>query len=258
MTPADLIKVDTSGHIEKKNGLSYLSWAWAWTEALKADPSANFHVESFTYNDETLPYLKIGDTAMVWVSVTMFGQKRTCMLPVMNAKNDPISIEGRIFKDKYGKDRVEKVDAFNVNTAIMRCMVKALALHGLGLHIYAGEDLPESVDQDTGEIKNKKPEPKPEPKVEPKPEPKPEKPVNAEGKPGKWQIVVKVKPEAEPKDYVNVVTEMAMQALPLAQTKDDVMEIFKVNRSVFDQMKKLDPDNYEDLLAEFKKRKDEL
>lgn len=242
MTPADLIKVDTSGHIEKKNGLSYLSWAWAWTEALKADPSANFHVESFTYDDVTLPFMKIGDTAMVWVSVTMFGQKRTCMLPVMDHRNKPIP----------------KPDAFQVNTAIMRCMVKALALHGLGLHIYAGEDLPESVDQDTGEIKNKKPEPKPEPKVEPKPEPKPEKPVNAEGKPGKWQIVVKVKPDAEPKDYVNIVTEMAMQALPLAQTKGDLMEIFKVNRSVFDQMKKLDPDNYEDLLAEFKKRKDEL
>jgi hypothetical protein len=234
MTPADLIKVDTSRHIEKKNGLSYLSWAFAWTEALKADPSANFHVESFTYDDVTLPFMKIGDTAMVWVSVTMFGQKRTCMLPVMDHRNKPIP----------------KPDAFQVNTAIMRCMVKALALHGLGLHIYAGEDLPESVDQDTGEIKNKKPEPKPEPK--------PEKPVNVEGKPGKWQIVVKVKPEAEPKDYVNIVTEMAMQALPLAQTKDDVMEIFKVNRSVFDQMKKLDPDNYEDLLAEFKKRKDEL
>lgn len=231
MTPADLIKVDTSGHIEKKNGLSYLSWAWAWTEALKADPSANFHVESFSYDDVTLPFMKIGDTAMVWVSVTMFGQKRTCMLPVMDHRNKPIP----------------KPDAFQVNTAIMRCMVKALALHGLGLHIYAGEDLPEMVDQDTGEIKQAR-----------KPEPKQDKPVDAAGKPGPWQISVKVDPKAEPKDYVNIVSEAAVAALSVAKTKDDVMNIFKVNRTVFDQMKKLDEDNYNDLLDAFKAKKEQL
>lgn len=235
MTPADLIKVDTSDHIETKNGLSYLSWAWAWTAALKADPSANFHVESFTYDDVTLPFMKIGDTAMVWVSVTMFGQKRTCMLPVMDHRNKPIP----------------KPDAFQVNTAIMRCLVKAIALHGLGLHIYAGEDFPESVDQDTGEIKQAR-------KPEPKPEPKPEKPVDAAGKPGPWQISVKVDPKAEPKDYVNIVSEAAVHALSVAKTKDDVMSIFKVNRTVFDQMKKLDEDNYNDLLDAFKAKKEQL
>ena len=239
MTPADLIKVDTSGHIEKKNGLSYLSWAFAWTEALKADPSANFHVESFTYDDVTLPFMKIGDTAMVWVSVTMFGQRRTCMLPVMDHRNKPIP----------------KPDAFQVNTAIMRCLVKAIALHGLGLHIYAGEDFPESVDQDTGEIKQAR---KPEPKQEPKPEPKADKPVDAAGKPGPWQISVKVDPKAEPKDYVNIVSEAAVAALSVAKTKDDVMNIFKVNRTVFDQMKKLDEDNYNDLLDAFKATKEKL
>ena len=237
MTPADLIKVDTSGHIEKKNGLSYLSWAWAWTEALKADPSANFNVESFTYDDVTLPFMKIGDTAMVWVSVTMFGQRRTCMLPVMDHRNKPIP----------------KPDAFQVNTAIMRCMVKALALHGLGLHIYAGEDLPEMVDQNTGEIKQaRKPDPKPEVKLPATKKPDPDRPIEP------WKIAVTLDPKAEPKDYVNIVSEAAVAALSVAKTKDDVMNIFKVNRSVFDQMKKLDEDNYNDLLEAFKATKDKL
>lgn len=243
MTPADLIKVDTSGHIEKKNGLSYLSWAWAWTEALKADPTANFHVESFTYDDVTLPFMKIGDTAMVWVSVTMFGQKRTCMLPVMDHRNKPIP----------------KPDAFQVNTAIMRCMVKALALHGLGLHIYAGEDLPEMVDQDTGEIKQAR---KPEQKPEQKPEPEVKLQATKKSDPDRpiepWKITVTLDPKAEPNDYVNIVSEAAVAALSVAKTKDDVMNIFKVNRTVFDQMKKLDEDNYNDLLEAFKATKDKL
>lgn len=236
MTPADLLKVDTSGHIEKKNGLSYLSWAWAWTEALKADPSATFSVDTFSYNDQTVPFMKIGDTAMVWVNVTMFGQKRTCMLPVMDHRNKPI---------------VEP-DAFQVNSAIMRCLVKCIALHGLGLNIYAGEDLPESVDQETGEIKRKA-EPKPEPKVEAKPS-KP--PAKVEGKQGKWQISVTNKPDASPTDFINIVSEAAVQALEMAKSQGDVMEIFKVNREVFDKVKNIDESCYKDLLDAFKAKKE--
>jgi len=138
-----LLQLNVNKHVEKKNGLSYLSWSWAWDQALRADPSANFQVSTWTKDDGTTQcYMEINDTAMVWVSVTMLGQTRTCMLPVMNAKNDPISITGRKYTDKYGKEKIEKVDAFTVNTAIMRCMTKCLALFGLGLYIYAGEDLP--------------------------------------------------------------------------------------------------------------------
>jgi hypothetical protein len=71
--------------------------------------------------------MDVNGTGMVWVSVTMFDQGRTCMLPVMDYRNKPIS----------------NPDAFQVNTSIMRCMTKAIALHGLGLYIYANEDLPE-------------------------------------------------------------------------------------------------------------------
>jgi hypothetical protein len=123
MSPHDLLKINVNEHTEKKNGLTYLSWAWAWREALKADQSATFDVQTF----DGKPYMDVNGTGMVWVTVTMFGQPRTCMLPVMDYKNKPIL----------------NPDAFAVNTAIMRCMTKALALHGLGIYIYSGDDLPE-------------------------------------------------------------------------------------------------------------------
>jgi hypothetical protein len=120
---ARLLATNVNGHLEKKNGLSYLSWAWAWAEALKADPTATYKVEMF--GDKC--FMDINGTAMVFVTATMFGKPMTCQLPVMDYRNKAIP----------------NPDAFAVNTAIMRCMTKALALHGLSLYIYAGEDLPE-------------------------------------------------------------------------------------------------------------------
>ena len=118
-----LLKTNVNDHIEKKNGLSYLSWAWAWAEALKVDSSVKYEIQFF----DGKPFVDINGTAMVFVTVTMFGKPMTCQLPVMDYRNKAIP----------------KPDAFAVNTAIMRCMTKALSLHGLGLYIYAGEDLPE-------------------------------------------------------------------------------------------------------------------
>jgi len=118
-----LLKTDVNTHTEKKNNLTYLSWAWAWAEALKADPKSTFKVEMFGEKC----FMDINGTAMVWVTVTMFDKPMTCQLPVMDYRNKAIP----------------SPDAFQVNTAIMRCMTKALSLHGLGLYIYAGEDLPE-------------------------------------------------------------------------------------------------------------------
>ena len=135
MTIADLLKFNVNDHIEKKMNLSYLSWAWAWTTALQADPAATWDVKLFpecvtidgATVDRTVPYLNINGTAMVFVTATMFGKAMTCQLPVMDHRNKAIT----------------NPDAFAVNTAIMRCMAKALSLHGLGLYIYAGEDLPD-------------------------------------------------------------------------------------------------------------------
>ena len=127
MNVIDLLKLNVNDHTEKKNGLTYLSWAWAWAEALKADPTASFEVKTFLRDQYTeVPYMDVNGTGLVWVTVTMFGKPMTCMLPVMNHRNQPIPAP----------------NAFEVNTAIMRCMTKALALHGLGLYIYSGDDLP--------------------------------------------------------------------------------------------------------------------
>ena len=138
MTIEKLLTTNVNEHTEKKANLTYLSWAWAWAEALKADPAASYTVHMFDECGQngakrTVPYMSINDTAMVMVTATMFGKPMTCQLPVMDHRNKAIV----------------NPDAFAVNTAIMRCMTKALSLHGLGLYIYAGEDLPE---QDTSVI----------------------------------------------------------------------------------------------------------
>jgi len=127
MTIEMLLKKNVNDHVEKKNGLSYLSWAWAWAEALKADPKASYKIEMFNCKC----YMEINGTAMVFVTVTMFDKPMTCQLPVMDYRNKAIL----------------NPDAFAVNTAIMRCMTKALALHGLGLYLYSGEDVPEEGDK---------------------------------------------------------------------------------------------------------------
>lgn len=123
-----LLSTNVNNHTEKKGNLTYLSWAWAWAEALKADEDATYKVEMF--GDKC--YMDINGTAMVFVTVTMFRKSVTCQLPVMDFRNKAIL----------------NPDAFAVNTAIMRCMTKALSLHGLGLYIYAGEDLPEGEGSD--------------------------------------------------------------------------------------------------------------
>jgi len=113
----ELRKIDVSKHIEKKNNLSYLSWAWAVDVLLQQDASATWE-----YQEPK----KFGETLMVFCSVTAFGKTMTAQLPVMDYRNKAIP----------------NPDAFAVNTAMQRCLAKAIALHGLGLYIYAGEDLP--------------------------------------------------------------------------------------------------------------------
>ena len=121
---SELIKINVNNHIEKKGNLSYLSWAWAWAEVVKIDPKAKWVAHE--WNDRPAMFLPDG-TAMVKVSVTINDDTKTCVLPVMNNRNQAI----------------QNPDAFAVNTATMRCMAKAIAMFGLGLYIYAGEDLPE-------------------------------------------------------------------------------------------------------------------
>lgn len=113
-------------------------------------------------------------------------------------------------------------------------------------------------EDDDGNGASKKPDhQKPEP---PKPEqPKTEKPpAKAEGTPGKWQITVKTKPDASPTDFINAVAEMTVVALEQTESQADVMEIYRVNRSLFDKVKELDADCHKDLMDAFKAKKDKF
>lgn len=122
-----LNNINVNGHTEKKNGLTYLSWAWAWAEIKKAYPEAFYTVYE---NKDGLFYHTDGRTAWVKTGVTIEGIENIEYLPVMDFKNKSIP--------------VEQLTSFDVNKAIQRSLTKACARHGLGLYIYAGEDLPES------------------------------------------------------------------------------------------------------------------
>ena len=122
----DLYAVNVNGHTEKKNNLTYLSWAWAWGEIKKRHPDATYTVYE---NADGWNYHTDGRTCWVKTGVTVNGIEHIEYLPVMDYKNKSISIEN--------------VTSFDVNKAIQRSLTKACARHGLGLYIYAGEDLPE-------------------------------------------------------------------------------------------------------------------
>lgn len=129
-----LLHINVNEHTEKKGQLTYLSWAWAWAEVLKADPAATWVVHTYGPQGSEQPCMWIGETAMVHTSVTVNGLRRECMLPVMDNKNNAVKLP----------------DARKISDAIMRCMTKAIGMHGLGLYIYAGEDLPEAAEPPTG------------------------------------------------------------------------------------------------------------
>jgi hypothetical protein len=120
---ARLARIDISEHVEKKGGFSYLSWAWAIDRLRKAHPDATWEVKRF----DGAPYLKTDCGYFVEVAVTVAGVTLSQIHPVLDARNRPIA----------------EPNAFEINTSIQRCLVKAIALHGLGLYVYAGEDLPE-------------------------------------------------------------------------------------------------------------------
>ena len=149
----ELNKIDVSDKIEKKNGLSYLSWAYAWGELKKRFPNATYKIyENTLPNGYVVNYFTDGKTSYVKTSVTVNEIEHIEELPVMDYRNKSIPLEA--------------MTSFDVNKAIQRSLTKAVARHGLGLYIYAGEDLPEQ-------------EPKETPKTDPKPlDPKPKQNID--------------------------------------------------------------------------------
>jgi hypothetical protein len=114
----ELRKIDVSEHLEKKGKFNYISWSWAVDTLLQQDPTATWE-----YKEP----VQFGETLMVFCSVTAFGKTMTAQLPVLD----------------FANKAMKNPDAMAVNTAMQRCLAKAIALHGIGLYIYSGEDLPD-------------------------------------------------------------------------------------------------------------------
>ena len=121
-----LNEINVSDYIEKKNGLSYVSWAYAWKELKKIYPNAQYKVYE---NEQGWNYFTDGRTCWVKTGVIVEGLEHIEYLPVMDNSNNSIPFE--------------KVTSFDVNKTIQRSLTKAIGRHGLGLYVYAGEDLPE-------------------------------------------------------------------------------------------------------------------
>ncbi len=167
--------VNVNGHTEERNGLTYLSWAWAWDEAIKRYPDATYEV----WKDENhRPYVFDPLTGyMVFTTVTIDGVTREMWLPVMDSANNAMKAEPYSYKvanknfkyakkaedgrfyDRYGNVQTEYIEKhvdsatmFDINKTIMRCLTKNLAMFGLGLYIYAGTDLPEIVQAENANV----------------------------------------------------------------------------------------------------------
>lgn len=137
----ELNAINVNEHVEDKNGLKYLSWAWAIDETFRRYPNATYRILKFENN---LPYVYDENTGyMVFTEVTIDGLTKEMWLPVMDSNNKAMLNHAYEYSTKYGKKTVEKATMFDINKTIMRCLVKNLAMFGLGLYIYAGEDLPE-------------------------------------------------------------------------------------------------------------------
>lgn len=145
----ELYELDVNHKTKEKSGLKYLSWAWAWAEFKKINSEATYSVDLY----DGKPYL--GDDVlgyMVSTTVTVGEQTIPMHLPVLDGANKAQKSTDYKYKTKYAEKDCKAASMFDINTAIMRCLTKNLAMFGLGLYIYAGEDIP-SIDN-TAEIES--------------------------------------------------------------------------------------------------------
>ena len=143
----ELYSKDVSQYVEKKKSggslLSYLTWSYAWAEFKKIYPDATYTIEKDEnrrcyFGDENIGY-------MTYTTVTADGLTYEMWLPVMDGANKAMKLSPYTYTTKNGEKSVEGISMFDINKTIMRCLVKNLAMFGLGLYIYSGEDLPEDI-----------------------------------------------------------------------------------------------------------------
>jgi len=214
--------VDVSDHTEEKNGLTYLSWAWAWGIVKDHYPSAKYTKHLHDGAGGSRPYmLDENGYAFVTVSVDIEGHSQTEVLPVLN----------------YANKAVANPDSFQVNTALQRCLAKCCAMHGLGHYIYAGEDLPNgaeakhittSADEDLAN--------------------------GAEAK----HTITSADGKKEEVEGVKLVAEVFNTFIPDCQTVPALRKFWSENQSARSALEKGDKKLYEEVLSNFKRHADTL
>lgn len=141
-----LYKMNLNDKVEKKDNLTYLTWSEAWKAFKEVYPSATYRIISNP--DTKLPYFADDIGVMVFTEVTADDLTLPMFLPVLNSANKPMKLQSYTYKvwdkqnNRYVERTCEAVTMFDVNRALMRCLVKNLAMFGLGLYIYQGEDMP--------------------------------------------------------------------------------------------------------------------
>ena len=137
-----LSAINVNDKVEQKNGATYLSWAWAWAEVKKNYPSATYKV----VKDEASNMPFVWDSHMGYMcstELTIKGETLEMWLPVMDGANKSMKLEAYEYTTRYGTKTCQGATMFDINKTIMRCLVKNLAMFGLGHYIYAGEDIPQ-------------------------------------------------------------------------------------------------------------------
>lgn len=136
-----LRKLNVNDKVEKKNNLSYLSWSWAWDNFKQAYPDATYEIVKTA---EGLPYFESPAGAMCYTKVTAGGITHEMWLPVMDNSNAAMKCVAYEYQTRNGTKTCQPYTMFDINKTLMRCLTKNLAMFGLGLYIYSGEDLPET------------------------------------------------------------------------------------------------------------------
>lgn len=208
-----LSKIDVSDKVEKKMNLSYLSWAWAWGTMMDNYPDAQYN---FYENQETgVPYVTLPDgTAEVRCRVTIGNLAREMWLPVMDFKNNAVA----------------NPSAREVSDTKMRCLVKTLGMWGLGLYIYAGQDLPSTDEQKT--------------------KPKQETKTQEESKP--------VEKDKHDENWANLFLDGIQVPLKLCKDVDGLNDVFVKNKPSIDIIESRHKDIFEKIVELFKTKKEEL
>lgn len=221
---ATLSAINVNEHTEKKKTgnnteLTYLSWPWSWAEVKKRYPDASYKI----YRDEhNRPYIEDPDFGlMCYTTVTINGQTHEMWLPVMNGANKSMKRQPytykvwNSFKKQWEDKYVEAASMFDINKTIMRCLVKNLAMFGLGLYIYAGEDLPETDTENAPEQPAQKKTAKTKTVAQPAP-----------------QATASAKPAQPTIPQMNLSLDDAKNKIAEATTKEQLTAIYNGNKNL--------------------------